>query len=275
MVFSLKMEEKNLEFILEVEPDLPQGLIMDEARLRQVLFNLMGNAVKFTNAGHIRLKAGFCYTDKQQQTIRLFLSVQDRGIGIPSDQLEAIFGAFEQQAGQSHAQYGGTGLGLAISANLVKLMGGEISVTSVPGKGSTFQLVFDDVAVASKPVDPNTLIEQVPLTEKDREQQANIGHSMPQQDFKPSDEFKEKLPQLIAQMDEQQGICLRLQQAMIMDDIVEFAAQLNHLGQEYQYPPLISLAQDMEQQAQNFDIEALPVTLTQFTKLLQGLREWL
>jgi len=255
-----------------VEPDLPQGLIMDEARLRQVLFNLMGNAVKFTNAGHIRLKAGFCYTDKQQQTIRLFLSVQDRGIGIPSDQLEAIFGAFEQQAGQSHAQYGGTGLGLAISANLVKLMGGEISVTSVPSKGSTFQLVFDDVAVASKPVDPNTLIEQVPLTEVGSGLQANSGHLSTQPSFQPSDKFIEKLPQLITQMDAQQGTCLRLQQAMIMDEIAAFSAQLIRLGTQYQYPPLVSLGTTMGQQTQNFDIEALPVTLKQFTRLLKDLR---
>jgi len=280
-VFSLKMEEKNLEFILEVEPDLPQELIMDEARLRQVLFNLMGNAVKFTNAGHIRLKAGFCYTGKQQQTIRLFLSVQDRGIGIPSDQLEAIFGAFEQQAGQSHAQYGGTGLGLAISANLVKLMGGEISVTSVPGKGSTFQLVFDDVAVASEPamenlasqpVDPNTLIEQVPFTEESSGLQANSSHASSQPSFKPSDQFIEKLPQLIAQMDAQQGTCLRLQQAMIMDEIAAFSAQLIRMGTQFQYPPLVSLGTTMGQQTQNFDIEALPGTLKQFTHLLKDLR---
>ena len=146
-IFSQKIAEKNLNFLVEIASELPRALLLDETRLRQILLNLVGNAVKFTDTGYVRLMVDIC-EQEDQSSLDLIFSVEDTGTGIAEDQLETIFGAFEQQKGQSHALYGGTGLGLAITKRLVDLMGGEISVESELGKGSKFTVLLKDVEVA-------------------------------------------------------------------------------------------------------------------------------
>ncbi len=141
-IFSIKIAEKNLEFIIEIDDALSATLFLDETRLRQVLLNLIGNAVKFTNKGYIKLcatqKCNSNYTD-------LILAVEDSGIGIPPDQQNLIFESFKQQDGQSTRKYGGTGLGLAITKRLVEMMNGKISVSSLPDKGSRFEIILQKV----------------------------------------------------------------------------------------------------------------------------------
>jgi len=148
-IFSQKIAEKNLNFLVEIDSNLPGALLLDEIRLRQILLNLVGNAIKFTDSGYVRLSVEMRYPQKDQSSLDLIFSVEDTGTGIAEDQLETIFGAFEQQKGQSHALYGGTGLGLAITKRLVDLMGGESSVESETGKGSKFTVLLKDVEVAS------------------------------------------------------------------------------------------------------------------------------
>ena len=146
MIFSGKVEEKGLSYSTEIEDGFPGAVVLDEARLRQVLLNLIGNAIKFTEKGGVRCVARVEHGPGEGN---LVFEVIDSGIGIPSGQFEAIFGAFEQQAGQSHAKYGGTGLGLAISKRLVELMGGKITVESTVGKGSIFRITLNDVEEAA------------------------------------------------------------------------------------------------------------------------------
>lgn len=152
-VFSTKMDEKGLSFNIRMEPGFPGFLKMDEARIRQVLLNLVGNAVKFTHSGYVKISASTCpgagEKNENDSPVDVLLSVEDTGIGIPEDQLDAIFGTFVQRKGQSHAQYGGTGLGLAITRRLVELMEGTISVTSGKGKGSTFSVCIKNVEIVS------------------------------------------------------------------------------------------------------------------------------
>ncbi|MGK5093607.1 ATP-binding protein [Deltaproteobacteria bacterium TL4] len=148
-IFSKKITEKALDFEVAVQPDLPELLIFDETRLRQILLNLIGNAVKFTDSGFIRLSGYFQELNPEEQTLDFLFKVEDSGIGIPQDQCELIFGAFEQQLGQSHEKYGGTGLGLAITKRLVEMMGGTISVTSQVGKGSAFQVAFKQIKIGT------------------------------------------------------------------------------------------------------------------------------
>ncbi|MGK5093868.1 PAS domain S-box protein [Deltaproteobacteria bacterium TL4] len=149
LIFSHKISQKKLNFQLEINPNLPQRIILDETRLRQVLLNLIGNAIKFTNAGTIKLALSYQGNRDDPSKIDLIFSVEDTGIGIPEDQTKIIFAPFEQQTGQSQAQYGGTGLGLAISKRLVELMGGHISVTSKVGEGSVFKVILEKVSIAS------------------------------------------------------------------------------------------------------------------------------
>jgi signal transduction histidine kinase/CheY-like chemotaxis protein len=148
-IFKTKCEKKQLSFETEVASDLNESLVLDETRLRQILFNIVGNAVKFTEKGYIRLSVRQQYSKPDKSALDLIFSVEDTGIGIREDQQKIIFDAFRQQVGQSHAQYGGTGLGLAITRRLVEMMGGQIQLSSKPEKGSTFSILLKDVAVAS------------------------------------------------------------------------------------------------------------------------------
>ncbi|MBF0225546.1 MAG: response regulator [Desulfobacterales bacterium] len=150
-IFATKISEKDLEFIIDIAPNIPACLILDEVRLRQILFNLIGNAVKFTDTGYIKLSVQSIYTADDQSTLNLIISVEDTGIGIKPEALEYIFDAFKQQDGQSTKKYGGTGLGLSITRRLVEMMGGKISVTSERNKGTKFEFVLNDVSVSSVP----------------------------------------------------------------------------------------------------------------------------
>ena len=132
----LRASQKGLELVCDVRPDVPDGLIGDFGRLRQILVNLVGNAIKFTETGEILVTVSRELGN--QESSYLHFSVADTGIGIPADKQSKIFDAFSQADGSMARKYGGTGLGLAISAKLVNRMGGRIWVESQPAKGSTF-----------------------------------------------------------------------------------------------------------------------------------------
>ena len=143
--------EKGLELICDFADDVPQHVIGDPIRLRQVLINLVGNAIKFTATGEIVVSLAVEALTEKELTLQV--SVRDSGIGIPGDKLESIFEAFSQADTSTTRHYGGTGLGLSISSRLVKLMGGQMSVHSEPGKGSTFQFAVV-LGMDQKPVTP-------------------------------------------------------------------------------------------------------------------------
>ncbi len=137
--------QKSLGFTITTAPGVPVDLFTDDSRLRQVLRNLLSNAVKFTESGGVALRIEPVAPDELPSTVRLHGSavafrVEDTGIGIPEQQLETIFGAFQQADGTTSRKYGGTGLGLSISREIAYLLGGAITAESVPGQGSTFTL---------------------------------------------------------------------------------------------------------------------------------------
>ncbi len=135
-LFAARAESKGIELLYHVSPDVPVRVEADRDRLRQVLTNLVGNAIKFTDTGEVVVHASVA----KQQDGRLILEilVVDTGIGIDEDQHKLLFEAFSQLDGSSTRRFGGTGLGLAISKKLVRLMGGELGVTSKEGRGSRF-----------------------------------------------------------------------------------------------------------------------------------------
>ena len=137
-MFLPQAQLKGLSLKITVAPDVASHIMADPLRLRQILFNLVANAVKFTDAGTVRLRV-WCVHLAGVETQLLF-TVEDQGIGIAADQLERIFSSFAQAEAATTRRYGGTGLGLSISRQLARLMGGDITVTSALGAGSTFSL---------------------------------------------------------------------------------------------------------------------------------------
>ncbi|MBA7552212.1 Sensory/regulatory protein RpfC [subsurface metagenome] len=123
--------------------------MLDEIRLRQILLNLVGNAIKFTERGHVRVVAE-CFDTKAEDIKKLRILVEDTGIGIPKEAQGQIFESCRQQDEQDIRKYGGTGLGLAITKRLVELMNGGIEVESIPGKGSTFIVTLENALLAKK-----------------------------------------------------------------------------------------------------------------------------
>ena len=149
-MFSYKMVEHSLELRCEVSPDLPGAVLVDPAHLRQVLLNLLGNAVKFTPHGSITVRIWPSYPQDASSSLPdIHLEVADTGIGIPPESLETIFEPFEQQKDTQSRGYGGTGLGLAITRKLVTAMNGTLSVTSTVGQGSTFTVWLRAVEVSA------------------------------------------------------------------------------------------------------------------------------
>ncbi len=144
-LFALKIADKGLAFRIEIDEALPSVIKLDENRLRQVLLNLIGNAVKFTEQGNITVSVR--QSHKENDTIDLIITVADTGIGIPKEHIENIFNAFQQVDGQSTRKYGGTGLGLSISKRLVEMMNGYISIQSQVDMGSVFEITLQDVKV--------------------------------------------------------------------------------------------------------------------------------
>jgi len=133
---ALRAHEKDLELNCHIRPDVPEILLGDSGRLRQIVINLVGNAIKFTERGEVTLRVE--QESMEGDTVSLHFSVSDTGIGVSTDKQASIFEAFTQADGSTARRYGGTGLGLTISRRLVELMGGRIWMESEPGRGSTF-----------------------------------------------------------------------------------------------------------------------------------------
>jgi signal transduction histidine kinase/CheY-like chemotaxis protein len=134
--FGLRAAQKDIELACEVTSAVPPSVMGDASRLRQILNNLLGNALKFTEHGEIVVTADL--DSRDGDTLLLHFTVRDTGIGIPAEKIESIFEAFSQGDGSTTRQYGGTGLGLTVSLRLVKMMGGRMWVESEPGQGSCF-----------------------------------------------------------------------------------------------------------------------------------------
>lgn len=165
-LFDAKVRDKGLDFLSDVPPDFPAYVMLDEIRMRQILVNLVSNAAKFTEKGHIGLAAAW-EAATEPGLVNIRLSVTDTGLGMSGADTARIFDAFEQLEESRSGHYGGSGLGLAISRRLTRMMNGDIRVTSERGKGTCFELLFRDIRMAPdqelsagtrRKTDPDTVV---------------------------------------------------------------------------------------------------------------------
>ncbi|MDQ1161618.1 signal transduction histidine kinase/CheY-like chemotaxis protein/CHASE3 domain sensor protein [Chryseobacterium sp. SORGH_AS 447] len=184
-VILYQSRKKNIELLLNIEPGLPATLFIDEARLKQILINLLGNAVKFTEKGEIELKVEKLSMD--DNTIALRFSVRDTGIGIPVEKQKYIFAAFTQENSSISKRYGGTGLGLTISNNILEYMGSRLSLTSEKDKGSVFSFDIEVPYEISELIEEDEMIVKTALVVDDNETNRIIlEHMLAYKDIKPT-----------------------------------------------------------------------------------------
>lgn len=148
-MIATRLAEKDVEFFVHIDPKIPCELMGDHVRIRQILINLLNNAVKFTESGSISLSVGCRF---RQDSVFLFINVMDTGIGIKEENIERIFRSFEQVDDYEQRNIEGTGLGLSICKQLLELMGGSISVKSTYGKGSTFSVLLPQKIINNDPI---------------------------------------------------------------------------------------------------------------------------
>jgi len=151
-ILGLKANEKGIKMIANIHDNVPHFVLGDETRITQVLMNLAGNAIKFTEKGSVTIEVSVEYREEKEFALKF--SIRDTGIGIPADKIDHIFESFGQAASDTSRKFGGTGLGLTISKQLVEMHGGQIMVTSKTGEGSTFYFVIPYTA-CEQPVDEN------------------------------------------------------------------------------------------------------------------------
>ncbi|MBU3953685.1 MAG: histidine kinase [Proteobacteria bacterium] len=274
-IFAKKLLNKRLDFILDISPSLPDILILDEARLRQILLNLVGNAIKFTDSGFVKIQVAFPASDTLPGKKNLVFIIEDTGIGIADDQTDEIFGVFSQQKGQNPSKYGGTGLGLPISKRLVELMDGKIFVQSKTDQGSRFCIVFHHVETSSsldisrdKGTDDHSSKPVMDPPSLDPE------YGYPIKPDKLTWKQKERLKLLLTILENLgQTTWINLKEAIIIDEIRAFGGQLKALATLYEYGPLHTYGKTLEHQAQNFDMENLPDSLNYFPDMIEKLSQ--
>ncbi|MBR9975921.1 MAG: hypothetical protein KFF77_10105, partial [Bacteroidetes bacterium] len=288
-LFAYQAQQKNLTFTVVIDQGVPQTMYLDEIRIRQILLNLVGNAVKFTATGSITLDVSCTRTDAQRCTLRIRLT--DTGMGIAPSQQERIFEPFRQGGRGRNTDYSGTGLGLAITQRLVHMMEGEIDYSSRLGIGTTFKVVLPGVlmeekegsvhvpdaaslrtldaasASGSAPVSPGMDVPPgtPPGTPAGSAQTADTDRTIP-----PSSSLRALHADLLSA---DYSRWERLGRTFLMHEIEAFALELHEKALAASYDPLREWAGRLLRDARNFDMEQLPRTLNEFPAILDLLKE--
>lgn len=255
-IFDLRAREQGITLEVSVCPEMPVAMILDETRFRQVLFNLVGNAIKFTHEGGVAVRATVSPVDEstgetpEYPSYRLMVTVSDSGIGISPGQLKRIFEAFEQQEGQNTRRYGGTGLGLAISRKLARMMGGELEVESEPGKGSVFTLTLPEVLATG---------EQAEDEGETKESERLLAQTLSIQE---RGWLREQLTQDFG--DEWESV----RESGDPKEMRDFALRVLEWGQHYRSRSVTRYGEQLKADVEAFNLDAVNASLEAFPRLL-------
>lgn len=278
-IFQYQLEQQDLNLIIKIDETLPAGLLLDETRIRQILFNLVGNAIKFTPKGQIEIIVNCGAAMPAADRIRLEIIVKDTGIGIAPEKQQQIFEAFVQSDSQTTRKYGGTGLGLSITQRLIKLLGGTISLESELNQGSTFTVSFPSVKIVDNPpsicsitvcpTPANSDLQQfvptsspVNFSEKTQPLNNDMVRVFPSRNLS---ELKVKLHQ------ELENYWPTVRETLTMRELKNFLQKLETLGQEYECQKLLDYAATLQAQLDNFDWNIIPDTVNYFSQLIESL----
>ncbi|MDJ0659337.1 MAG: ATP-binding protein [Crocosphaera sp.] len=253
-IFSYQASQKELYILTEISEKIPKKINFDPLRLRQILFNLLGNAIKFTEQGYIQITVMIDNLQEEQCTV--ILKVKDTGIGIKDTEKEKIFQKFMQSEGQDISRYGGTGLGLSITRKLTHLLGGKITLESQWQKGTTFQLTFPDVEIIDSTESKNI--------ESTEETSDNLQLMIAESDYKEINHLSELLEKL-SEIEVNSWQLIR--QKMILSQLKQFSHNLQQLGHNYNCHLLVNYSQTLKNNLQTFDLQKLAETVEKFPQL--------
>jgi two-component system, NarL family, sensor histidine kinase EvgS len=280
-VFSLRVTIKGIGYLEQLDKDFPAEIKFDEIRLRQILINLVGNAVKFTHEGEIRIKIR-AYRKRDKSGInrmKLEIKVIDTGIGIPSDSFRLIFESFRQHSQLNSRKYGGTGLGLAITKRLVEAMNGTIGLESSLGKGSTFTVVFPDIEYTEIPVrfeaeflykNPLLKINSAITGSKKNGNKTNKRKSGLRVNVINEVEYQELMHRFNEDLAEQWKL---FESKQPLKEIQVFAQEIIALGKNFKLGIVLDYGEQLLSTIENFDIEEMRLKLDYFPDLLKQLKK--
>lgn len=254
-LFKLQIQEKRLDFIIEYDNPDHITMLIDKNRVQQILINLISNAIKFTEKGSIKIMIEIKYLDDLKFKGHVKMAVTDTGVGIPKDQKEKIFRAFEQQDGQISKSYGGTGLGLAISKQLAHLMNGKINLKSQVNEGSTFTLLL-------KNVDFQVLKtgEEEPGSKIIRTIEHKIEVHEPQKIF-----VEKELIHLIETSLSEQWESLK--DTLTIQEVEEFSDAIVQSAELHNCPTLLNWGQALKARTSRFDIKGMEKLMNEFPEI--------
>ncbi len=283
-IFSLETSKKNLEFIAEIDPEFPTHLLLDRIKIKQVLINLVGNAVKFTHTGSVRLSAKCNFHENRTNILDLLFSLEDTGIGIAEDEWESIFEPFTQQKGQLQQEYGGTGLGLSISRKIIRAMGGDITVTSRKGAGSTFTVTLEEIEIVtlSDPSDETGEtgssargIENKSSRRDDEQDQAakEMNRENGTTGETPEKEETGLAAELLERLEgELFSVWLSLKKGIMVKQGLSLSREMIQLGLNYNNKPVTEWGEELEQQLKALDFHSARKTIEKYPGLIRSLK---
>lgn len=281
-VFSLRVNIKGIGYVEKVDDHFPAEIKFDEIRLRQILINLVGNAVKFTHQGEIRIvvRAMAMKTQQEKPTIKLEIKVKDTGIGIPENSFKLIFESFRQHSQLDSRKYEGTGLGLAITKRLVEAMEGQISLQSQVGKGSTFKVVFPNVEYSKTSTNTfSTVSDDVAGNETEgafigMANNAISGEEILDGQVDLGAIKNADLSLLLRRFENELAVRWKLfEKKQPLREIQSFAQEIVTLGRSFKIGFLVHYGEQLLSTIENFDIEEMRLQLDYFPDLLKQLKK--
>lgn len=271
-IFILKAKEKGINIELQVPQQLPETILIDEKRIRQILMNLVGNGVKFTEKGKVKIEVNYAKSNDSNKNIDLIFNIEDTGIGIDKEIQQTIFDAFMQETATSVRKYNGIGLGLAITKKLVEALNGKISFKSEKGSGSSFTVLIPNLEILSEePIFNQMEQKQISFNDSQLEPLETYQNELTDQLQSFQFEDETKLNEFYELFNPLQDEFKIIEKSPKINLIKNFAGDLQHIGQIYSLNALNLLGTKLMEEALRFNIKNIKKLLSYYpilTKLI-------